>query len=122
SYGRATFARVLVEVDAAKGLVDNVEVRYKSLGRSMELRVEYPWKPLICSHCKVFGHGYDRCASRELTVVEKRQRDDVNKQKSGTDLNNNVNEWQTVNNRRNMRNDYLKGGFNRGRNYVGESS
>nr|GEU57000.1 putative reverse transcriptase domain-containing protein [Tanacetum cinerariifolium] len=98
SYGRASFARVLVEVDAEKGLVDNVEVCYKSLGRLMELRVEYPWKPPICSHCNVFGHRYDRCASRELTDVEKRQRDDVKNQKSRTDLNNN------------------------GRNYVGESS
>nr|GEW76997.1 putative reverse transcriptase domain-containing protein [Tanacetum cinerariifolium] len=98
SYGRASFARVLVEVDAEKGLVDNVEVCYKSLGRLMELRVEYPWKPPICSHCNVFGHRYDRCASKELTDVEKRQRDDVKNQKSMTDLNNN------------------------GRNYVGESS
>ncbi|GJV59378.1 RNA-directed DNA polymerase, eukaryota, reverse transcriptase zinc-binding domain protein [Tanacetum coccineum] len=60
SYGRASFARVLIKVDAEKGLVDNVEVCYESLGKSMELRVEYPWKPPICSHCKVFGHGYDR--------------------------------------------------------------
>ncbi|GJV26152.1 hypothetical protein Tco_1378847 [Tanacetum coccineum] len=95
SYGRASFARVLVEVDAEKGLVDNVEVCYKSLVR---------------------------CAKRELTDVEKRQRDDVKNQKSGTDLNNNVNEWQTVNNRRNVRNDNINGGFNRGINYVGESS
>ncbi|GJY45934.1 zinc knuckle CX2CX4HX4C containing protein [Tanacetum coccineum] len=42
AYGRASFARVLVEVEAAKGLVDSVEVCYKALGRSMELRVEYP--------------------------------------------------------------------------------
>nr|GEX34580.1 zinc knuckle CX2CX4HX4C [Tanacetum cinerariifolium] len=56
-YGRAIFARVLVEVDAEKGLADNIEVCYNSLGRSMELRVEYTWKLPICTHCKVFGHG-----------------------------------------------------------------
>ncbi|GJX50845.1 hypothetical protein Tco_0277690 [Tanacetum coccineum] len=43
AYGRASFVRVLVDVDAAKGLVDSIEVCYKSLGRSMELKVEYPF-------------------------------------------------------------------------------
>ncbi|GJR74220.1 hypothetical protein Tco_0086585 [Tanacetum coccineum] len=54
SYGRASFVRVLIKVDADLGLSDKIEVWYKSLGRSMELRVEYPWKPPVCSHCKVF--------------------------------------------------------------------
>ncbi|PWA88679.1 zinc knuckle CX2CX4HX4C [Artemisia annua] len=51
-FGRANFARVLVEVDAAKGLQGCVEVCYKSLGRSMCLDVEYAWTPPLCSHCK----------------------------------------------------------------------
>ncbi|GKF04980.1 hypothetical protein Tco_0035648 [Tanacetum coccineum] len=33
SYGRASFARVLVEVNSVKGLVDEVEVWYRSLNR-----------------------------------------------------------------------------------------
>nr|GEV41452.1 hypothetical protein [Tanacetum cinerariifolium] len=52
SYGGASFARVLTEVEAELGLVDVIEVFYKSLGKSMKLRVEYPWKPPLCSHCK----------------------------------------------------------------------
>ncbi|GJY64612.1 zinc knuckle CX2CX4HX4C containing protein [Tanacetum coccineum] len=71
AYGRASFAHVLVEVEAAKGLVDSVEVCYKALGRSMELRVEYPWRPPVCSHCKVFGHNDDKCTSRVLTDAER---------------------------------------------------
>nr|GEU80501.1 hypothetical protein [Tanacetum cinerariifolium] len=55
-YGRAPYARVLVEVDAAKGLVDSVEIWYKSLGKSMILNVEYVWRPSLCDHCKTFGH------------------------------------------------------------------
>ena len=35
AYGRASFARVLIEVDASIGLVDNVEVWYEKLGKSM---------------------------------------------------------------------------------------
>ncbi|GKA84722.1 hypothetical protein Tco_0806376 [Tanacetum coccineum] len=42
-YERDSYARVLVEVDANKGIVESVEVWYKKLGRSMELRVEYAW-------------------------------------------------------------------------------
>ncbi|GKE50259.1 zinc knuckle CX2CX4HX4C containing protein [Tanacetum coccineum] len=34
SYGRASFVRVLVEVDSIKGLVDEVEVWYRSLNRA----------------------------------------------------------------------------------------
>ncbi|GKC55611.1 hypothetical protein Tco_1083209 [Tanacetum coccineum] len=83
SYGRASFARVLIEVDAEKRLVDNVE---------------------------------------NLTDNEKRQIDEVKSQRVRIELNNNVSEWQTVNNRRNVRNDELNGGFIGGRNYIGESS
>nr|GEY39142.1 ribonuclease H-like domain-containing protein [Tanacetum cinerariifolium] len=34
-----------------------LEIGNGSLGRSMKLRVEYPWKPPVCSYCKVFGYG-----------------------------------------------------------------
>ncbi|GJT92144.1 zinc knuckle CX2CX4HX4C containing protein [Tanacetum coccineum] len=46
-YGRASYARVLVEVDVAKGLVDSVEIWYKGLGKSMILNVEYGWRPFL---------------------------------------------------------------------------
>ncbi|PWA63808.1 ATPase, F1/V1/A1 complex, alpha/beta subunit, Zinc knuckle CX2CX4HX4C [Artemisia annua] len=71
AYGRASFARVLVEVDAEKELVDNVEVCYESLGKSMNLRVEYAWKPPHCTHCRVFGHEYKMCNKREITLEER---------------------------------------------------
>ncbi|GJT40085.1 zinc knuckle CX2CX4HX4C containing protein [Tanacetum coccineum] len=44
-YGRASFARVLIEVDATEGIVDNVEIWYQKLNRTMKLRVEYAWQP-----------------------------------------------------------------------------
>ena len=49
-FGRASYARVLVEVEASKGIVDSVEVWYRSLNRSMKLKVEYAWQPPLCSH------------------------------------------------------------------------
>lgn len=74
AYGRASFARVLVEVDATRGLVDYVEVWYRKLGRSMPLKVEYIWKPPLCSHCCVFGHSFERYNHRVLTEEEKSKR------------------------------------------------
>ncbi|GKG57228.1 hypothetical protein Tco_0584654, partial [Tanacetum coccineum] len=28
------------------------------MGRSMELRVEYPWRPPVCSHCRVYRQRF----------------------------------------------------------------
>ncbi|GJZ43290.1 RNA-directed DNA polymerase, eukaryota, reverse transcriptase zinc-binding domain protein [Tanacetum coccineum] len=71
-YGRASFARVLVEVNSVKGLVDEVEVWYRSLNKSMILNVEYAWRPPICKHCRVFGHTLKSCQSKNLSEEEKR--------------------------------------------------
>ncbi|GJX87382.1 zinc knuckle CX2CX4HX4C containing protein [Tanacetum coccineum] len=70
AYGRVSYARVLIEVDATKGLVDSIDACYKSIGRTMKLRVEYTWIPPVCSHCKVFGHIFQVCKNRELTEEE----------------------------------------------------
>nr|GEV70328.1 hypothetical protein [Tanacetum cinerariifolium] len=100
AYGRASFARVLIEVDANNGLVDNIEACYISLGRSMMLKVEYLWKPPICSHCKV-----NTQSNANVSNVEK----------SGA-------EWQTVNNRRYNRSDGMNGNFYGKKNSYGEGS
>ncbi|GJT75930.1 ATPase, F1/V1/A1 complex, alpha/beta subunit [Tanacetum coccineum] len=70
-YGRASYARVLVEVDAAKGLVDSVEIWYKSLSKSMMLNVEYVWKPSICDHCKTFEHFSNFCGKAQVSIDKK---------------------------------------------------
>ncbi|PWA73730.1 zinc knuckle CX2CX4HX4C [Artemisia annua] len=119
-YGRASYARVLVEIDAAKGLVDNVEICYNSLGRSMGLRVEYTWRPPVCSHCKVFGHDFVNCVNRVLTEEEIKEKGvtkngvgskpvDVEKRNVGlkfvnTEKKNEV--WQDVNGRNFVRNSW----------------
>ncbi|PWA43665.1 Zinc knuckle CX2CX4HX4C [Artemisia annua] len=69
AYGRASFARVLIEVDASTELVDNIEVCYEKMGKSMNLKVEYAWKPPLCTHCKVFGHEIRTCRLSGATVV-----------------------------------------------------
>ncbi|PWA43409.1 hypothetical protein CTI12_AA516070 [Artemisia annua] len=66
--GRLGFARVLVEVDAAK------EVQYKDAMNHTKkvkfVKVEYSWKPEVCNHCVVFGHSFKDCKVRLRTVVE----------------------------------------------------
>ncbi|PWA87780.1 hypothetical protein CTI12_AA127080 [Artemisia annua] len=112
-YGRASFARVLIEIDAAKGLLDNVEICYNNLGRSMWLRVEYTWRPPVCSQCKVFGHDFKDCFHRVLTEEEKNEKlatkNNVNTKPMDTEKKNDV--WQDVNGKSNSRN---YGGTNRG--------
>ncbi|GJS40876.1 RNA-directed DNA polymerase, eukaryota, reverse transcriptase zinc-binding domain protein [Tanacetum coccineum] len=63
--GRSAFARVLVEIDAANGFKDTIEIQYKDKNnnviRTKFVKVEFSWKPVSCSHCKVFGHNGARC-------------------------------------------------------------
>nr|GEY53662.1 ATPase, F1/V1/A1 complex, alpha/beta subunit, zinc knuckle CX2CX4HX4C [Tanacetum cinerariifolium] len=63
--GRIGFARILMEIDAEKGIKDKIEIIYKSKniseGTKKFMDVEYSWTPSICSHCKVFGHTENLC-------------------------------------------------------------
>ncbi|GJV48855.1 RNA-directed DNA polymerase, eukaryota, reverse transcriptase zinc-binding domain protein [Tanacetum coccineum] len=115
-YGRASFARVLIEVDAAKGIVDTVEIWYRGLNRKMELKVDYAWQPPMCSYCCVFGHSFKSCNSRTLSKEEKARRleakDQTNIKNGNTQSTQNVNvndRWQSVPNRSNFRSDTENG-------------
>ncbi|GJY87332.1 RNA-directed DNA polymerase, eukaryota, reverse transcriptase zinc-binding domain protein [Tanacetum coccineum] len=118
SYYRASFTRVLVEVDSTKGLVDIVEVWYRSLGKSMMLDVEYVWRPPICEHCKIFGHTLKSCRAKDLTEEEKILNESMKPVKAAKVCvdSNNVG-WQSARYRRNV---YGRGGFsNNGRGSFG---
>nr|GEY01880.1 uncharacterized mitochondrial protein AtMg00810-like [Tanacetum cinerariifolium] len=124
SYEKASFVKVLIEVDADLGLYDKIEVWYKSLGRSMILRVEYPWKPPVCSHCKVFGHGLDRCLNRVLSDTKMKLKTDVNARRM-VNINHGENSddgWKIVNNRKYGKNKDTSGGMYRQRNYYRDGS
>ncbi|PWA84567.1 hypothetical protein CTI12_AA104240 [Artemisia annua] len=122
-YGRASFARVLVEIDSSNALVDNVELWYKSLGKILKLWVEYTWVPPRCEECKVYGHYLSECA-KKVNTVSKVNKDGENvkavgvtKSTSNGENKNGEEEegWQTAGNRRNMRN----GGYNTRQGPVG---
>ncbi|XP_022014991.1 uncharacterized protein LOC110914510 [Helianthus annuus] len=65
SWGRSSYARALIEVQAGADLKKSVNVAIPSLegdGHSVaEVKIEYDWEPLRCSSCCVFGHEDSSC-------------------------------------------------------------
>ncbi|GJS74648.1 nucleotide-diphospho-sugar transferase, partial [Tanacetum coccineum] len=65
SWGRSSYARVMVELQADVELKDNIVVAMPKITReghyTCNVHVEYEWKPLRCSSCKVFGHIHEEC-------------------------------------------------------------
>ncbi|PWA99322.1 ATPase, F1/V1/A1 complex, alpha/beta subunit, Zinc knuckle CX2CX4HX4C [Artemisia annua] len=74
--GRTEYARILVEIDAIKGLKETVELQYRDMNKNVKgtktVKVAYDWKPPICTHCKVFGHDFKGCTIRGRTVEEEK--------------------------------------------------
>nr|GEW06895.1 hypothetical protein [Tanacetum cinerariifolium] len=65
SWGRSSYARVIVELPADVELKDNIVVAMPKITMeghyTCNVRVEYEWKPHMCSSCKVFGHIHEEC-------------------------------------------------------------
>lgn len=53
---RLSYAKICVEVDSSSTLPNSFDLKYAN-GDMVEIRIQYPWKPLVCSDCLVFGHG-----------------------------------------------------------------
>ncbi|GJU38716.1 hypothetical protein Tco_0502643 [Tanacetum coccineum] len=75
SWGRISFARALIEIDAAAGLKKEVTMAIpvdEGDGHIKEtVRVEYEWKPPHCVDCKSFGHDTLLCPKRVREEVPK---------------------------------------------------
>ncbi|GJY22526.1 hypothetical protein Tco_0396184 [Tanacetum coccineum] len=63
SWGRSSYARVMIELRADVELKDNLVVAKPKITReghyTCNVRVEYEWKPPRCSSCKVFRYIYE---------------------------------------------------------------
>ncbi|GJW14511.1 hypothetical protein Tco_0018644 [Tanacetum coccineum] len=72
--GRLDFARVLVEFDVIKRCKDKIEVQYIDSNNNVkglkQVKMEYAWKPKVCSHCHVFGHSFENCTKRVKSIEE----------------------------------------------------
>nr|GEY59013.1 hypothetical protein [Tanacetum cinerariifolium] len=75
SWGRSSYARVMIELRADVELKDNIFVAMPKLTReghyTCNVRVEYEWKPLRCSPCKIFGHIHEEY-SKNTGACEKK--------------------------------------------------
>ncbi|GKC22238.1 zinc knuckle CX2CX4HX4C containing protein [Tanacetum coccineum] len=75
SWGKSTYARILIEIDAYNYFSDNLVMAVPNLegtGYTKEtIRVEYEWKPPRCSMCLIFGHSLDDCPKAPKRVVNK---------------------------------------------------
>ncbi|GJZ68963.1 probable L-cysteine desulfhydrase, chloroplastic [Tanacetum coccineum] len=93
-------------IDATKELPDSIEICYSKLVKSMKLKIEYAWKPPLCTHCKGVSSGV------EQSLNGKGGWQDVRKtNRSGASISNNVD--QRYNNRYGFG---YRGGYNvRGR-------
>ncbi|PWA45058.1 zinc knuckle CX2CX4HX4C [Artemisia annua] len=67
--GRLGYARIFVEISAQKELVDYIDVLYKSKNEDKQfvkkVKVEYDWRPPLCTTCKVFGHNSGKCHTED---------------------------------------------------------
>ncbi|GJX54993.1 retrotransposon protein, putative, ty1-copia subclass [Tanacetum coccineum] len=65
SWGRSSYARVMIEFRADVELKDNIFVAMPKITKedhyTCNVRVEYEWKPPRCSSYKFFGHIHEEC-------------------------------------------------------------
>ncbi|GJY28569.1 copia protein [Tanacetum coccineum] len=65
SWGRSSYARVMIELRAGVELKGNIVIAMpghtRELHYTCNVRVKYEWKPPRCSSCKVFGHIHEEC-------------------------------------------------------------
>ncbi|XP_021994742.1 uncharacterized protein LOC110891353 [Helianthus annuus] len=66
NWGRSSFARALIEINAENELKDHIIVAIPKLEEegyiTEKVKVEYEWKPQRCSLCCIFGHNDQTCA------------------------------------------------------------
>lgn len=57
-----SYARICVEVEVGSELPDTVDVEYKV--KAVTIAVKYPWRPVKCLECHLFGHSAEQCAAK----------------------------------------------------------
>ncbi|GJS39859.1 hypothetical protein Tco_0564902 [Tanacetum coccineum] len=76
SWGRSSYARVMVELRADVELKDKIIVAMPKITReghyTCNVHVKYEWKPLRCSSCNVFGHVHEECTKNTCAGEKKK--------------------------------------------------
>ncbi|KAG5520831.1 hypothetical protein RHGRI_033411 [Rhododendron griersonianum] len=87
---RLSYAKICVEVDCSSPLPESFDLKYAD-GDVVVIRIQYPWKPQMCSVCQVFGHNETTCPSK---VKDKKQGNGGVDGAQGKTVQDN--EWQVV--------------------------
>ncbi|KAF7145034.1 hypothetical protein RHSIM_Rhsim04G0043700 [Rhododendron simsii] len=69
---RLNYAKVCVEVDVDSELLDSFDVVLAN-GDTFTIKAWYPWQPLKCDKCKVFGHRPCQVSPSENVKVDPKQ-------------------------------------------------
>ncbi|XVF39908.1 hypothetical protein PTKIN_Ptkin01aG0070700 [Pterospermum kingtungense] len=67
---RLAYAKVCIELDAAKEIPKLVMVKMKDESL-ISVRVEVPWFPAKCTHCLLFGHEDKACPKKPVVASNK---------------------------------------------------
>ena len=67
NHSRLSFARICIEVDVNCAFPKSALLNLGN-GKYSTIRIEYPWVPQKCSHCKIFGHSHLRCQFVKVNV------------------------------------------------------
>ena len=63
---RLSFARIYIEVDLNCDFPKSALLKLGN-DKYMKVRIEYPWVPHSCSHCKIYGHKTIHCPISKAT-------------------------------------------------------
>ncbi|KAF7124737.1 hypothetical protein RHSIM_Rhsim12G0068500 [Rhododendron simsii] len=66
---RLSYARLCVEVEVGSVLPETIDVEY--CGLTATVAVKYPWRPVKCLECHVFGHSEDQCVVKAKVTKPK---------------------------------------------------
>lgn len=66
-----SYARVLVEVDISRPLVENIEIEAPC--GIIQQGVEYDWRPRFCNECIRYGHNIEDCRLKRHPRMEEDQ-------------------------------------------------
>ena len=68
NHSRLSYARICIEVDV-NCTFPNSALLDLGNGTYSTIRIEYPWVPQKCDHCKIFGHSHVKCqGGKEMAV------------------------------------------------------
>ncbi|XP_022007560.1 uncharacterized protein LOC110906790 [Helianthus annuus] len=74
NWGRSSFARAMIEINADNDLKDFITVAIPKLEEdgyiTEKVKIEYEWKPQRCSVCCVFGHNDQTCPKNIITKAK----------------------------------------------------